>query len=201
LRGGDAAAGGAGCASHSCLDIGRFCDTTTVTFEAPGNVWMPGEYTLTVGFAGGMDTCTLSVPASPKPGASFTGTCSDPSVLWNLEAICPPKTWCEAGACAAMFSSSYCLPGQYEMTVRIGGFAPASGRTTSLFTSVTVDLAIGGIELAAGTVPTTTKTTQPNGEGCGYCTNATATVQVDAAGSVDAGRPEATVAVDGMDAH
>lgn len=178
--------GAAGCkSSHNCPDLGLMCGTTTLALQAPGNAWAPGDYALNLEFGGETTTCTLSVPSSAQPGASFSAACSDPRVQWSLGAICPPMTWCDDAAhCSGGVSRSDCLPGQYDATLLLTPYVPGSDGSAALFSSVTVDIALGGHVLVHATVRTTSSTRQPSDDeyACGYraCTNAAGTVRVAA---------------------
>lgn len=167
-----AAAGAiAGCgASHSCTDVSYSCNQTFITLHAPNDSWTPGTYTVTVG--GGGDggapvRCVVSVPASPS-SSGVTGFCGlGSSNALNLEPVtsCPPVV-CDGGACEGMT----CTPvaGHFQMQLTLQGL-PAQ---------VPVDITVDGQSVMSETITPTATTTEPNGQGCGTCTNASATASI-----------------------
>jgi hypothetical protein len=117
--------------------------------------------------------------SDPPPTGTVPGTCSAPNVAWLLTQLCPqPATVCKDGACEGMVSSANCLPGQFQMAVTVSpqGFGPDA--SSALASRIAIDLSAEGTELIHETVEPTTTTTEPNGVGCGTCTNASATLSV-----------------------
>jgi hypothetical protein len=167
LAGGMAASAAAGCAAHKCGDVNVSCNVTAISFRTPSNSWKPGMYTVTVVGSDGTVHCVLSIPASTL-SSGVVGSC-DPgshSDLW-LEPIltCQPLV-CSDGAC----SGTACLPvtGHFQMTLDIQGLAA----------QVPVDVALDGKSLVRATITPIATTEEPNGQGCGTCTNASATASI-----------------------
>jgi len=165
----------ASCSSHSCNALGVICDQTVLTLQTPGNTWAPGDYTLSVDVEGVSQQCTLQIPDPPVNGTT-TGTCTSSTTSLQLLQICPePKVACDAVACHGSSDSDDCLSGQYTMQVTI---QPAFGTNVQphLPSQVAVDLSVGGQSIMNATVAPQATTTEPNGVGCGTCTNGSATV-------------------------
>lgn len=155
----------AGCTSHSCSDVYYVCNQTQITLLAPNNAWTAGTYSLTLTADDGPVQCTISVPTSP-PSSGAAGMCPYPLRLEPVES-CPPVV-CDGGACGGQGGSCTPIAGQFQMTVTIQG----------LPTQVGLDLSVDGKPLTSKTVAPTPATTEPNGAGCGTCTNASATVSI-----------------------
>jgi hypothetical protein len=158
-----------GCASHSCTAIGYFCGNTNLTLTSPSDAWAAGTYTLTLTTNGASEQCTIPVPGSAPPDA-IDGSCpSDSGVDVKLVPIlsCPPA-FCDAGTC----TSAACTPiaGHFQLVVTL----------QEIPSTVVVSVLRDGKALLSETVSPTSATTEPNGHGCGTCTNASATLSVSA---------------------
>jgi len=72
------------------------------------------------------------------------------------------------------------IPGRFQMTLKIGaglGFAPSYGQPL-LVERLGLNLSLEGNELMDVTIAPARTTTEPNGAGCGACTNASATLSI-----------------------
>jgi hypothetical protein len=158
-----------GCSSHSCTAMGFVCGTTSLTLNSPNDAWAAGTYTLALTMDGAPGQCTLTVPASappsPIPASCPLGAPYDARLV-PIES-CPPVV-CNGGACGGMS----CTPivGRFQLTVTLQGL-PAQ---------VTVGLSRDGNSLTSEIISPASTTSEPNGAGCGTCTNASATVSVPA---------------------
>ena len=155
-----------GCASHSCTDVGYTCEQTQITLLAPNDAWAAGTYTLTLTVDDSPVQCTISVPTSP-PSSGVAGSCPIGALELNAVDSCPPVV-CDGAACEGMSCTP--IAGQFQMTVTIQG----------LPTQVGLALSVNGMPLTSETVAPMSTTTEVNGQGCGTCTNASATVSIHA---------------------
>ena len=165
----------ASCSSHGCAGLGMICDQTVLTLETPGNAWAPGDYTLSLDVDGVAKQCTLHIPDPPVNGTT-SGSCASSDTTLQLRQICPqPRVVCNASACMGSSDSDDCLSGQYTMQVAISpDWSPdAQPRTAS---QVALDLSVDGRSITNTSVAPQASTTEPDGVGCGTCTNASATV-------------------------
>jgi hypothetical protein len=165
-------------ASHACTAIYPICDQTAVTLQSPGNMWSAGTYALAANIDGNTAQCSLRI-SEPPPTGTLQGTCSATNVTWTLTQLCPqPPPVCTNGACVGMVSSANCLAGQFQMAVTVSpqGFGPDA--SSAIASQIAIDLSLDGTELIDETIRPTTKTTEPNGAGCGTCTNASATLSI-----------------------
>jgi hypothetical protein len=149
--------------SHHCLFDVPSCDQTLITLQSPHNAWAPGSYKLTLN--GG--ECSLKIPA-PPPTGDLEGTCLSADTRFTLTQLCsPPPMVCNNTACSVTEPNTNCLPGQFQIDV-----------VSPLLTQVGLDLEVDGRTLMNETITPTAATTEPNGAGCGMCTNASATVSI-----------------------
>jgi hypothetical protein len=156
-----------GCGSHSCTDEYVACERTGIIVQTPSNTWATGTYSLTLTLDGAVSQCTIVVPDPPSAGG-MAGTCPiGASYAVSLDPVesCPPVV-CSDSACEGMTCTP--IPGQFQMTIAIQG----------LPTQVGLDLAMDGKALASKTLTPVSETTEPNGPGCGTCTNARGTVMI-----------------------
>ena len=161
----------AGCASHSCGDVATSCGQTFIMLQTPNDAWTAGTHTLTLTLGGVPGQCTLTVPAS-LPSSGVTASCaSGASYALALEPLesCPPVV-CEGGACGGHGNSCTPVAGHFEMILTIQG----------LPSQVALDLSVEGTSVLSETIAPQSTATQPNGEGCGTCVNASAKVLVAA---------------------
>jgi hypothetical protein len=158
-----------GCTSHSCSAVGYVCGQTQIVLRSPNDGWTPGMYTLTLSQAGTPGQCSIPVSAAP-PFNGVVGSCPIGGAysldLTPIES-CPPVV-CDGAACEGMTCTP--IAGRFQMTVTIQGLPPQVG----------LGLSFNGMTLTSETVAPTSATTEPNGQGCGTCTNASATVSVPA---------------------
>lgn len=156
----------ASCASHSCTDVGYVCEQTQITLLAPNDAWAAGTYTLTLTVDDSPVQCTISVPASPST-RGVAGSCPIGALELNAVDSCAPVV-CDGAACEGMSCTP--IAGQFQMTVTIQG----------LPTQVGLALSVNGMPLTSETVAPMSTTTEPNGHGCGTCTNASAMLSIPA---------------------
>jgi hypothetical protein len=168
----------AGCAaSHECADVATLCEATTLTLQSPANAWAAGTYALALTIDGRAAQCTLAFSDAPT-FTSFQGTCSASDVAWAMSPICPADpTVCQGNVCTGGASSANCLPGQFVMTVSL---SPSIGldAAANLPAAIAVKLSVDGTSLIDETAAPKSTTTEPNGQGCGTCTNGSATLSV-----------------------
>jgi hypothetical protein len=149
---------------HHCEFDVPLCDQTRITLQSPNNAWAAGTYKLTLN-DGTARACTLTILDPPSAG-SPDGSCTSTDTNLTLTQVCgPPGTACNEGACTEIAPN--CLPGQFEIEIDV--VAPVSAQ-------VALELEVDGLTLMNETI--TLKTTEPNGAGCGMCTNASATVSI-----------------------
>jgi hypothetical protein len=152
---------------QSCSEVGYSCNRTGITLQSPNDAWASGTYTLVLNIGGTPAQCSLPIP-DPPPTNGVQGTCgqsSDISLsLVPLES-CPPVV-CEAGVCHG--TSCTPIPGRFQIVLGINGTPAQLG----------LDLSLEGNELMKETIAPTQTTTEPNGAGCGTCTNASATLSI-----------------------
>jgi hypothetical protein len=156
----------AGCMTERiCTEVAYFCNRTNITMQSTGNAWALGSYTLDVTADGVATTCTVQMPTSAPPDGA-PGDCGPGSnVSFSVLPVtsCPPPV-CNGNACEQMA----CTPvaGQFQLAVTI----------QSLPSHVALSLSVGGKSLVNDMLTPQAATTEPNGKGCGTCTNASATV-------------------------
>jgi hypothetical protein len=175
-----AAVGGAclDLSGHSCEAVAYACDVTTVTFRSPGNFWTTGTYALALVVDGETRQCTIAVP---DPPTSAQGSCSATGTTLTLVQICPqPAPVCNSTACSETVSSADCVAGQFTMVLTIGTpFGPfEAGAQPHVVGMLALALSLGPTQLINETIAAMATTTQPNGEGCGTCTNASANLSL-----------------------
>jgi hypothetical protein len=161
---------------HSCEAVAYACDVTTVTFRSPSNGWIAGTYTLALVVDGETRQCTIAVP---DPPTSVQGTCSATGTTLSLAQICPrPAPVCNSTACSETVSSADCVANQFTMILTIGTpFGPfEAGVQPHVVGMLVLDLSLARTQLINETIAPMATTTQPNGEACGACTNASATL-------------------------
>jgi hypothetical protein len=166
--------------SHSCSAAGFVCDETSITLQSPNDAWTAGTYTLAIVADGVPQQCTMQ---SPDPPAAAQGTCSANGTTLSLDPICPPTPIvCNAVACGGMSNSGFagCFPGRFTMTLTIGkGFGfMVSDAQPHVVGQLGLKLSVDGNALMNETIAPTQTTTEPNGAGCGTCTNASATLSI-----------------------
>ena len=159
-------------ASHGCTAFGPICGRTTITWQAPDDTWSPGAYVLTLTADGGSTDCSVLMP-DPPPTGDVQGVCpSSTSVTLSFAAVqsCPPVV-CDASACTGRSCTP--IPGHFQLALALEAMPTVLG----------LALALDGGPIASVTVAPLVKTTEPNGQGCGTCTNASATIYVDGGAS------------------
>jgi hypothetical protein len=124
-------------------------------------------YTLALNIDGTPAQCSLPIP-DPPPTNGVQGTCGEDSDL-SLSLVplesCPPVV-CDEVVCHG--TSCTPIPGQFQIVLRINGMPAQLG----------LDLSLNENELMNETIAPTQTTTEPNGAGCGTCTNASATLSI-----------------------
>jgi hypothetical protein len=155
----------AGCgATKVCTEAYYFCNRTNITVQSPNNAWAQGSYTLAVDTDGTPTTCTLQMPTSaPLDGVpADCGARSPVTVSVVPIASCPKPVCYPNGSCEQMACTP--IPGQFELAITI----------PTLASHVALNLSTGGKPLLVETLTPQATTTEPNGKGCGTCTNASA---------------------------
>jgi hypothetical protein len=166
----------AGCASHMCYFLAANCDRTTITLQSANDAWAAGAYTLVLTMDGAPGQCTMQVP-DPPPLSGVQGSCglgaTSALALATVDS-CPPVV-CTNGACEAMSCTP--IPGHFQMIFTIN---PSVSNSSAASTpgKVGMNLTVDGKQIFNQTVMPKAVTTEPNGVGCGTCTNASATVSV-----------------------
>jgi hypothetical protein len=159
----------AGCSAfptHSCTYVGASCDQTTITLQSPNDAWTAGTYSLAVTMDGTSAQCSVQMP-DPTPTDNVNGNCgSSTGVSLALTTMysCPPPV-CKGGACEV---NCTLIAGHFRMTLVMQGMP----------TEVGVNLSLDGNTVVSETIAPKASTDEPNGVGCGTCTNASATVSV-----------------------
>ncbi len=152
-------------AEHSCSDVYAICNQTGITLQSSNDAWTPGTYALALTLDGTSGQCTMQVPESP-PVSGVQGDCGS-GVSFTLAPVesCPPVV-CNSTACGGMGCTP--IPGHFQMTLGVQGLPMQVG----------LSLSIDGATVTSETLAPTSTTTEPNGAGCGTCTNASATISV-----------------------
>jgi hypothetical protein len=166
----------AGCASHDCTAIGVTCGQTLIALQSPNDAWTAGTYTLVLTMDGAPGLCTMQVP-DPPPPSGVQGSCGlGATSALSLVTVdsCPPVV-CNNGACGGMSCTP--IPGHFRMMFTINPSVSGSS-AASLPAKVGMNLTVDGKQILNQTVMPMSATTEPNGTGCGTCTNASATVAV-----------------------
>ena len=154
------------CSGHTgCTDEGSLCGATTITALPPDGGWVGGSYGASVSWGTNTATCTIQMPASPPTG-SIVGSCTpETSVTSEFRVDTPCRdAGCVGEACAVHCSSSDAAATQLIIVINT---MPSR-----------VDVALtrdGGSILTEVVMPQST-TTEPNGSGCGTCTNSAASI-------------------------
>ncbi len=162
--------------SHSCTDLAPTCDQTGITLQSPHDAWTAGMYTLALNVDGASVQCTLQIPVAPA--SSVEGTCSSTTTRFTLTQLCPqPVTVCDNNACTAMASGANCLSNQFQIDI-IVSHAYEPGAEPKVASKVGLALSVDGRSVISETIAPKAITTEPNGAGCGICTNASATVAI-----------------------
>jgi hypothetical protein len=157
--------------SHSCTDLAPECGYSTVTLSSPNDAWAAGMYTLALSIDGVAGQCTIAIP-DPPPATGVQGTCAPGSnATWSLATVdsCPPVR-CSAYACGGGSADLTCthIPGRFQIKMVV----------QSLSAQLGLDFSLDGRELLKETIAPTPTTTEPNGSGCGECTNGSATLSL-----------------------
>jgi hypothetical protein len=161
--------------SYSCSAVYPSCGQTTLTLPPPSGGWTAGTYSLSFSGQGGDGG-----PEADGGSGSCTVTIVDPSSLATAQALCGPDPTltlalvpvqdCTNAACDGADCCT-AVPGLFGMVLTMPG----------LPSQVAVALSRDGSRLASDTVAPVETTSEPNGAGCGACTNA--------AGAVTTGGP------------
>ena len=167
--------------SFACTELYARCDTTSVTIQAPNDAWVAGSYTLAMMVNGVPQQCTMNLP---NPPAATQGTCSASGLgyVWattlSLAGVCPsPPIVCnDAGACGGLARAD-CIAGHFTMQLVIGDQLGADAQPP-FAEQVSLDLSVDGTTLLNETISPMATTTEPNGTGCGTCTNASDTLML-----------------------
>jgi hypothetical protein len=162
-----ASAGCSAFAGHSCGLVAYVCDQTTITLQSPNDAWTAGTYSLAVTMDGTSTQCSVQMPDSSAAGG-VQGNCGSNTnltlALTTVDTVHPIV--CNGGACEGMSATP--IPGHFQMTLVIQG----------LPTEVGLNLGLDGNAVLSETIAPKGSTAEPNGEGCGTCTNASVTVPV-----------------------
>lgn len=162
-----ASAGCSAFASHSCGLVAFVCDQTTITLQAPNDAWAAGTYTLALNMAGTSAQCSVQIP-DPPPAGGVQGNCGSSTnltlTLTTVDSVHPVV--CNGGVCEGMSATP--IPGHFQMTAVIQG----------LPTEIGLNLSLNGNAVMSETIAPKASTDEPNGAGCGICTNASATISV-----------------------
>jgi len=107
----------------------------------------------------------VAVPDPLVSGAQ--GNCGGAALTLNLAPVesCPPVV-CDGSACEGMSCTP--IAGHFQMTLVIQGLPAEVG----------LDLSVNGNEVMNETIAPKATTTEPNGAGCGTCSNASAALAV-----------------------
>jgi hypothetical protein len=156
----------ASCVDHSCTEIGAICGTTTITLQSPNDALEPGTYDLALSLDGKPAQCTVAIP-DPPPLDGVQGNCGGTALTLTMAPVesCPPVV-CDGTACEGMSCTP--IAGHFQMTLVIQG-VPAE---------VGLDLSVDGNEVMNETIAPNVMTTEPNGAGCGTCSNASAALSI-----------------------
>jgi hypothetical protein len=165
-------------AGQSCTLTAPVCEQTTIILQAPSDAWTAGMYTLALTIDGTPAQCTLQIPDPPPVGA-VQGSCGLSTVTFSLTTVdsCPPVV-CSNGACEGMSCTP--IPGRFQTTLKIGtGFgSTVSDAQPHVVGQLGLNLSLDGNNLLNETIAPKQTTTEPNGAGCGTCTNASATLSI-----------------------
>jgi len=144
--------------------------------RSPDDAWAPGTYTLVFSIDGVAGQCTMQVPASPLPdGAPGLCAITDEVMLSLSPMESCPSIACNAGACGGMGCTP--MPGRFQMILNIAPRSGADGAPV-VVRQVALDLSVDGKTLLNTAIAPTATTADPDGPGCGTCTNASATLTV-----------------------
>lgn len=147
------------------------CHQTSITIQAPNDAWAAGSYIVALTLDGTPAQCSLQIP-DPSPVGGVQGSCgANAALTFRLITVdsCLPVacsgsngTPCKSmGGCAP-------IPGRFRMVLGIGAMPAKLG----------LDLSVDGNALMNETIAPMQTTTEPNGAGCGTCTNASATLSI-----------------------
>ncbi len=162
-------------AGRSCNELAARCNVTSITIQSPGNTWSTGTYALALVVDGAPQQCTMTVP---DPPSAAQGACTAIGTALTLSQFCPQSPQvCNSVACSVTVS---CLPGQFTMELTMGTpFGPfEAGVQPHVVGMLGLALSLDGAELVNETIAPKATTTEPNGSGCGTCTNASATLSL-----------------------
>jgi hypothetical protein len=126
-----------------------------------------GTYTLALNMDGTAGQCTLPIPDPPATNG-MAGLCwlgANYTLALTTIDSCPPVV-CNATACRGMSCTP--IPGRFQMKLTINGLPAQVG----------LDVSLDGNKLMSESIAPKLTTTEPNGQGCGQCTNGSSTLSV-----------------------
>jgi hypothetical protein len=158
-------------------NLAPVCNETSITVQSPNGTWTAGTYALAMVVDGVPQQCTMQVA---DPPAFVQGTCSATDTTLNLAPVCPLTPVCaRAGVCDYILSTFDCSSDRFTIALTIGvpsGFV--GDAQPHVVGQLSLDLSLDGSTLMNETIAPTQTTTEPNGAGCGTCTNASATLSI-----------------------
>jgi hypothetical protein len=135
--------------------------------QSPNDVWTAGTYSLALTMDGTPVRCSVQMPDTPPTG-NVSGDCgsrADLTLAFTTVGTCPPVV-CNSTVCEGMSCTP--IPGHFQMTLVINGLPAEVG----------LSLSLDGNAVVNETIAPKSSTNEPNGAGCGTCTNASGTVSV-----------------------
>ncbi len=154
----------------SCTAMDFTCNQTTVTLTPPPSGWTAGAYALSYSTLGGdagasadggSGNCTLVITDPARADTSQALCGPDPATTMAMVPVqdCASRAaGCDGADCCTT------VPGLFGMVVTLPG----------LPSQIAVTLSRDGSQLASTTVAPAPASTEPNGAGCGVCTNGAA---------------------------
>ncbi|HEV3191616.1 MAG TPA: hypothetical protein VGY54_14000 [Polyangiaceae bacterium] len=152
--------------STGCLGRGYTCDRTTITVQSPNDAWTPGSYALAMNVDGTPGQCTLDVANPPQQTSSLDCAPAAKTTLTLEQAWTQPPVVCDQNACRT--GSAGPIPGHFRLVLVLQGLPK----------QVALNLTLDWSEILNKAVSPMPKTDEPNGPGCGQCTNAQTTLTV-----------------------
>jgi hypothetical protein len=164
-----------GCAGEHWLrnvrvhGLGAICGGTTITLQSPNDAWTAGTYSVALSIAGTAGQCSLQMP-DPPPAGGVHGNCGSNGNTLDLIAVnlCRTLPCNGVGGVGCVSMSCTPIPGRFQMKLGVQG-TPAQ---------VGLALSLDGSAVMSETIAPKFTTTEPNGMGCGFFTNGSATVSV-----------------------
>jgi hypothetical protein len=151
---------------HKCSEVYYLCERTILIVQSPNDAWTPSSYVLAMDIDGAQAQCTLEVANSPERATSVDCAAGTNRTLTLEPVLTQPPLVCDQTACGG--SSAVPVAGHFQLLLVL----------QMLPKEVAMNLTRDGTVILNKVVSPARQTDEPNGHGCGQCTNAQSTLMI-----------------------